>query len=116
MSRAEFPSAPRPLAPSRSQDRRGRSSIELSHGDALRRETTHRLMKLKAEHDEYRQATFKPQLNTEKLKNAKSKLRISSDPDNYLERLQVGGVNACEQDKCVWAGPCARTRRERERL
>ena len=42
-------------------------------------------MKLKAEQDELEGLTFQPRLNPS---NAKGKLRITSNPETYLERVQ----------------------------
>ena len=74
---------PNILASSRA--RRARSVTELSRGDSLKRETAARLMKLKAEQDELEGLTFQPRLNPS---NAKGKLRITSNPETYLERVQ----------------------------
>ena len=68
-----------------SKARRGRSVTELSRGDSLKRETAARLMKLKAEQDELNGLTFQPMLNPS---NAQGKLKILSNPDSYLERVQ----------------------------
>ena len=74
---------PNILASSRA--RRPRSVTELSRGDSLKRETAARLMKLKAEQDELEGLTFQPRLNPS---NAKGKLRVVSNPESYLERVQ----------------------------
>jgi hypothetical protein len=74
---------PNILASSRA--RRPRSVTELSRGDSLKRETAARLMKLKAEQDELEGLTFKPRLNPS---NAQGKLRVVSNPESYLERVQ----------------------------
>jgi hypothetical protein len=68
-----------------SKARRSRSVTELSRGDSLKRETAARLMKLKAEQDELEGLTFQPMLNPS---NAQGRLKILSNPDSYLERVQ----------------------------
>ena len=68
-----------------SKARKARSFTELSRGDALKRETTARLNKLKSEQKELDGLTFKPKTNKT---NAKSRLNILGDPDSYLERIQ----------------------------
>ncbi|KAJ8601263.1 hypothetical protein CTAYLR_003280 [Chrysophaeum taylorii] len=67
-----------------------RSVDELSAGDALRRETSRRLLKLKADHDERARHSFKPDLvaSSRAKPHAESKLRITSAPDTYLDRLR----------------------------
>lgn len=67
-----------------------RSVVELSKGDALKRETAQRLMRLKAEQDELAGLTFKPRTNSHKahLRGVKGKLRVTEDPDSYIERIQ----------------------------
>lgn len=70
--------------------RRARRSVdELSTGDALRQETSRRLLQLRAEHDHKRAYSFKPDLvATATRPHAQSKLRVSSAPDTYLDRLR----------------------------
>lgn len=72
-----------------SRGRRGRSVVEMSRGDMLKKETSQRLMKLKVETEELSHLPFQPVLNqTGVAATAKSRLQIASDPDNYLLRLQ----------------------------
>mgnify|MGYP000604190456 CR=1 FL=1 len=68
----------------------GRSVVELSRGDMLRKETTQKLLRLRREQDELATLTFAPNVThkTAIAKNADSKIKIHSDPDSYLERLQ----------------------------
>uniref|UniRef100_A0A7S3K3P5 Uncharacterized protein n=1 Tax=Aureoumbra lagunensis TaxID=44058 RepID=A0A7S3K3P5_9STRA len=64
-----------------------RSFDELSTGDALRRDTSRRLLKLKLE--QTNQPTFKPTLSTKRNSpHVESKLRLTSAPESYLERLK----------------------------
>ncbi|ETN02240.1 hypothetical protein PPTG_16491 [Phytophthora nicotianae INRA-310] len=70
-----------------STKRKPRSITELSRGDLLRRETTQRLMKLKMEQEEMASLTFRPQLNR-KSERYEGRLKILSDPDSYLQRIQ----------------------------
>ena len=65
--------------------RRPRSALEMSRGDSLKRETTARLMKLKAEQDELAGLTFKPDINATR---SEGRLRILSEPETYIQRLQ----------------------------
>lgn len=74
-----------------------RSVDEMSTGDALRRETSRRLLKLKAEHDEKRTNSFKPKLVAHQRPSAQSKLRLSSAPDTYLDRLKRESERRVEQ-------------------
>jgi hypothetical protein len=57
-------------------------------GDALKKETAQRLLKLRAEAEELEGVTFAPVIN-ERSKQAEGRLRILVEPDNYVQRLQV---------------------------
>lgn len=63
-----------------------RSYSEMSRGDALKRETAQRLMKLKLEQDEIGQFEFAPKIN-DKSRQAQGKLRVLDDPETYVERV-----------------------------
>lgn len=63
-----------------------RSLVELSRGDSLRRETNSRLLKLRAEERELSELTFQPKLKGER--EAESRLKVASDPENYLNRIR----------------------------
>lgn len=73
-----------------SQKRSARTAVEMSRGDALKRETAQRLMRLQAEQAELAGLTFQPETNTNKRKweGVDGRLRILEDPDGYLERVQ----------------------------
>ena len=59
----------------------------MSRGDSLKRETTARLMKLKAEQDELAGLTFQPTINRRSAQ-AQGRLQIQKHPDTYIQRLQ----------------------------
>ncbi len=69
-----------------SRKRPPRSAAEMSVGDALKRETAVRLMRLRAEQEELDGATFKPAINPASAA-AGGRLRIQDDPDNYVRRV-----------------------------
>eukprot|EP00941_MAST-03F_sp_MAST-3F-sp1_P003047 g3047.t1 len=83
-----------PTINKRSRQRRGRTIDELSAGDALRRETSQRLMKMKADQDAMAGLTFVPKTNSKSslAPKVEGKLRILSDPDTYLERVKSEGA------------------------
>ena len=68
-----------------SAKRKPRSYVEMSVGDAARRETAQRLLKLKAEQDELAGLTFRPKTN--RNVDVSGKLNVLSDPDSYLRRV-----------------------------
>lgn len=63
-----------------------RSFTAMSRGDALKRETSQRLLRLKAEQDELAGLTFQPKTNARP--GITGRLKILSDPDSYLERVR----------------------------
>uniref|UniRef100_A0A7S2WD98 Uncharacterized protein n=1 Tax=Mucochytrium quahogii TaxID=96639 RepID=A0A7S2WD98_9STRA len=67
--------------------RPGRSAVEMSRGDSLRKETNARMMKLKVEQEEHQELTFTPEVNTTH-KNTEGRLKILSEPETYIRRLQ----------------------------
>lgn len=71
-----------------SRERPARSVVELSRGDMLRRETAQRLMKLRAEQDEMSGLTFRPHLNPRSVVFGESRLKVTTEPQSYLQRLQ----------------------------
>lgn len=73
-----------------------RSVVELSRGDALKKETAQRLLKLRAEAEELEGVTFAPVIN-ERSKQAEGRLRILVEPDNYVQRLQAENLLAQER-------------------
>jgi len=64
-----------------------RSTVEMAR-DSQKLETKRRIMKLKADQEELETMTFQPQLVTS-TKHARSKIRVVSEPDTYLHRLQM---------------------------
>ena len=68
----------------------GRSVVELSRGDSLKKETTQKMLRLRKEQEEMKELTFEPTVNhsNKVARNAESKLKVLEDPDNYLQRLQ----------------------------
>ena len=68
----------------------GRSVVELSRGDHLRKETTQKMLRLRHEQSQMKELTFHPKVNhsNKVARNASSRLKIVEDPDNYLSRLQ----------------------------
>ncbi|GMI04562.1 hypothetical protein TrLO_g113 [Triparma laevis f. longispina] len=73
----------------------GRSVVELSRGDHLRKETTQKMLRLRHEQSQMKELTFAPQVNhsNKVARNATSRLKIVEDPDNYLSRLQQSAKN-----------------------
>ncbi|GBG31641.1 Hypothetical Protein FCC1311_078662 [Hondaea fermentalgiana] len=70
------------------QSRPARSTLEMSRGDSLRKETNARLMKLRAEQEELQELTFAPEMQARARAGVESRLRILSEPDTYIRRLQ----------------------------
>lgn len=64
-----------------------RSVVEMSRGDMLKRESAQRLMRLKAEQAELDGLTFQPEINPVS-KSVPGRLRVMTDPETYLERVQ----------------------------
>ncbi len=72
----------------RSKQLKGRSVVEMSRGDMLRRESAQRLMRLRAEQAQLDGLTFQPTINPAS-REIEGRLKISSDADTYLERVQL---------------------------
>ncbi|CAK4678906.1 unnamed protein product [Aphanomyces euteiches] len=81
-----------------SAKRTPRSVTELSRGDLLKRETSQRLMKLRMEQHEMTQLTFKPAVNSA-IPHVESKLKVVSDPENYVQRLQEHTLKLYEKQR-----------------
>ncbi|KAH9095931.1 hypothetical protein Ae201684P_010140 [Aphanomyces euteiches] len=81
-----------------SAKRTPRSVTELSRGDLLKRETSQRLMKLRMEQHEMTQLTFKPAVNLA-IPHVESKLKVVSDPENYVQRLQEHTLKLYEKQR-----------------
>lgn len=68
----------------KSERLRSRSSYEMSRGDLLKRETNHRMMKLRLDREELNELTFKPEISY-LAKNTESALRLKENPSYFLE-------------------------------
>ena len=76
-----------------------RSLVELSRGDSLRKETNSRLLKLRAEERELAELTFQPKLQGGS--GGESKLKVASDPNNYLSRLRKAQEQSATKQRQV---------------
>ena len=74
---------------------RPRSVVDMSRGDALKRETAARLLRLKIEQEDLEGITFRPRIN-ERSRAAEGRLRILSDPDSYVARLKMDAARQAE--------------------
>jgi hypothetical protein len=77
----------KPTITEKSKNRAPRTVVELSRGDALHRQTMHRMLKLEKEKEELANLTFTPKLNSNS--STGGKLKILSEPDTYLARVQM---------------------------
>ncbi|CAN0014617.1 unnamed protein product, partial [Ectocarpus sp. 13 AM-2016] len=79
----------KPQITARSATLQARSVVELSRGDQLKRETTQRLSRLRAEQELLADTTFRPRINADAASRmAVSKLKVVSDPDNYIATVE----------------------------
>ncbi|CAN0110699.1 unnamed protein product, partial [Ectocarpus sp. 8 AP-2014] len=79
----------KPQITARSATLQARSVVELSRGDQLKRETTQRLSRLRAEQELLADTTFRPRINADVASRmAVSKLKVVSDPDNYIAAVE----------------------------
>eukprot|EP00658_Telonema_sp_P-2_P055742 TRINITY_DN44300_c0_g1_i1.p1 TRINITY_DN44300_c0_g1~~TRINITY_DN44300_c0_g1_i1.p1 ORF type:complete len:225 (+),score=67.64 TRINITY_DN44300_c0_g1_i1:177-851(+) len=77
----------RPRISAKGMEQRARSVEELSTGDALRKEAMQEALRLRAQHQEMKGATFQPRI----LKTGpgvQGRLQILSDPETYIARVQ----------------------------
>ena len=91
-ARARDPEATfRPEINRRSAARGARSALDMSRGDHVRQITRRRLLKLKTEQRERRDATFRPKLQTRHrgMKTVEGWLRLSAEPGTYVDRLRL---------------------------
>jgi hypothetical protein len=65
----------------------------MSTGDQMKREALKEAARQKAFQEELKGVTFHPKLNT--AEGVQSKLKILTEPDTYLERLQVDTIDRC---------------------
>ena len=70
-----------------SRKRPARTASEMSVGDALKKEATLRMMRLRSEQESLDGVTFKPAINPNSAA-AQGRLRIQDDPDSYVARVQ----------------------------
>jgi len=75
---------------------RPRSVVDMSRGDALKRETAARLLRLKLEQEDLQGITFKPAIN-ERSRHTEGRLRILSEPESYVARVKA--VQATQVDR-----------------
>eukprot|EP00903_Cladosiphon_okamuranus_P016343 g15071.t1 len=79
----------KPKITARSANLQARSVVELSRGDQLKRETTQRLTRLRAEQELLADTTFRPRINADAASRmAVSKLKVVSDPGNYIATVE----------------------------
>jgi len=72
----------------RSKELKGRSVVDMSRGDMLRKENAQRLMRLKAEQAQLDGLTFQPEINPAS-REIEGRLRLASEGDTYLQRVQL---------------------------
>jgi hypothetical protein len=66
-----------------------RSVDDMSRGDAMRRETAVRMMKLKLDQDKLAGLTFQPKTTRKgQYADVEGRLRVTSEPETYIERVQ----------------------------
>jgi hypothetical protein len=78
---------------------KSRSAYEMSRGDLLRKETTHRMMKLKTEQDLLSHATFKPQISKRAQSAGRSRLQLSTDPEAFIAKHHESIMKRVEESK-----------------
>jgi hypothetical protein len=80
---------------------RARTVRELSDGDANRRETTRRVLKLKADQELMNELTFKPKLSieTKLAPRAQGRLQILKAPHTYVRRMKRAAKMKQEQQR-----------------
>jgi len=66
---------------------KARSVYEMSRGDLLRRETSQRMMKLRAEREEVEELTFQPEIS-KVGKSVQSSLKLKEDPAFFLQHYK----------------------------
>uniref|UniRef100_A0A7S3YIE7 Uncharacterized protein n=1 Tax=Heterosigma akashiwo TaxID=2829 RepID=A0A7S3YIE7_HETAK len=76
-----------------SQFLKGRSSVDMSVGDALRLETKRRLLQLRADAEKGEGLTFQPDLGASQRSNpnqsnTRSSLQLTEKPETYLDRVK----------------------------
>lgn len=78
---------------SSSAGQRSRSAFELSHGDALRKETNRRMLKLKNDQQELQHMTFQPKIS-DYAKEVSGRLQINNEQSQsqFLEFLKQENI------------------------
>ena len=80
----------RPKITRAAKSTRARTVLELSEGDANRREATRRILKLRTDQELMSELTFRPKLNidTKLAPQAESRLQILKAPHTYVRRMK----------------------------
>ena len=90
--RPHIQSSRRGSSSSSSGGQRSRSSFELSHGDALRKETNRRMLKLKNDQQELQHMTFQPKIS-DYAKEVSGRLQINNEQGTqFLECLKQENI------------------------
>ena len=91
----------RPKITKAAKSTRARTVQELSEGDANRRETTRRILKLRTDQEKMSQLTFRPKLNvdTKLAPQAESRLQILKAPHTYVRRMKRAAKMFQEQQR-----------------
>ncbi len=76
---------------------RRRSVVDMSRGDALKRETATRLLRLRLEQEGLEGVTFKPVINASSGGGVEGRLKVLSDPDTYVARLSAEAAAQAEK-------------------
>ena len=74
---------------------RRRSVTDMSRGDALKRETATRLLRLRLEQEGLEGVTFKPAINDSR--HVEGRLKVLSEPETYVARLSAEAASAAER-------------------
>jgi hypothetical protein len=78
-----------------SRARRRRSVTDMSRGDALKKETATRLLRLRLEQEGLEGVTFKPAIN--ESRHAEGRLKVLSEPETYVARLSAEAASQAEK-------------------
>ena len=90
--------------------RRGRTATEMSDGDRLRKEQAAERRRVAAELRAEGEHTFKPTINA--VPGVQSRLKVASEPESYLARVQQHMRLKEKVTECVRAAEEARLMRE----
>jgi len=67
----------------------------MSRGDALKRETATRLLRLRLEQEGLEGVTFRPMIND--MKHVEGRLKVLSEPETYVARLSAEAASQAEK-------------------